>query len=91
MSEQDAGTEQHEQGYEIVVNGAPPVPVQETVTYDEVVDIAYPGGRSDPDAIFRADYEDAASKPHSGPLAEGGSVEVKHRGTEFSVVRSVRS
>ena len=46
MSEQDAGTEQHEQGYEIVVNGAPPVPVQETVTYDEVVDIAYPGGRS---------------------------------------------
>jgi Multiubiquitin len=87
MAEQEAA--QH--GFEIDVNGTPFTVAEANVSYDRVVDLAYPNGRSDPNAMFKVDFEDAQHQPSSGELVEGGSVEVKHRGTEFSVIRSIRS
>lgn len=88
MSEQGA---EAKDGYEIDVNTAPFMVPGETVTYDQVVDLAYPNGRSDPTAMFQVDYENAQHQPKDGELEEGGSVEVKHKGTEFIVIRSIRS
>lgn len=91
MPEPAEAAANHGHEWEIIVNGDPHAVSQGWVTWDQVVDIAYPGERQQPDKIFRVDYEDARSEPASGPLVEGGSVEVKHRGTDFSVIRSVRS
>jgi hypothetical protein len=88
MSEQEA---EAKDGHEIDVNTAPFAVAGATVTYDQVVDLAYPNGRSDPNAMFQVDYENAEHKPKDGELEEGGSVEVKHKGTEFIVIRSIRS
>jgi len=77
--------------YEIVVNGEEVTVRDANVSYEEAVEIAYPGALANPDHVFRVDFEDAASKPRSGTLVAGGKVEVKKRGTEFSVIRSVRS
>jgi hypothetical protein len=88
MSEHD---ETAQDGYEIGVNGTSFTVQQADVSYDEVVDLAYPNGRSDPNAMFKVDYEDAQHQPKDGELDESASVEVKHKGTEFSVIRSIRS
>jgi hypothetical protein len=88
MSEQETAAQD---GYEIGVNGSSVTVQGANVSYDEVVDLAYPNGRSDPNAMFKVDYEDAQHQPKDGELDEGASVEVKHKGTEFSVIRSIRS
>jgi len=88
MSEQEAAAKH---GYEIEVNTAPFTVTDAIVTYDQVVDLAYPNGRSDPNAMFQVDYEDAQHQPKDGELEEDGSVEVKNKGTEFIVIRSIRS
>lgn len=87
MSEQEAA----KHGYEIEVNTAPFTVADAIVTYAQVVDLAYPSGRSDPNAMFQVDYENAQHQPKDGQLEEGGSVEVKNKGTEFIVIRSIRS
>jgi hypothetical protein len=87
--ENEHDPEKHE--FEVVVNAELHALRDAEVTFDEVVELAFPGGGANPDNIFRVDFEDAASKPHSGSLVKGGTVEVKKNGTEFSVIRSVRS
>jgi hypothetical protein len=83
---------EHEtKGHEIIVNTATHPVHDADVSFNEVVELAYPGGTSNPDYIFRVDFEDAASKPDSGSLVQGGHTQVKKSGTEFVVVRSVRS
>jgi hypothetical protein len=88
MSEQEEAAKHQ---YEIGVNGTSFTVQEARVGYDQVVDLAYPNGRSDPNAMFKVDYEDAHQHPKDGELDEGQSVEVKHKGTEFSVIRSIRS
>jgi hypothetical protein len=63
----------------------------ERVTWKQVVEIAYPGQSDDPQYVFKVQYDDAKSKPHAGTLVKDGSVEVKKKGTTFSVLRSVVS
>lgn len=69
--------------YEIVVNGELKVVDSETVTYEQVVAIAYPTPPT-PGTRFTATYRNA-QHPHEGSLAPGGSVEVKKEGTVFNV------
>ena len=61
------------------------------VTYDEVVEIAFPGHPTNPDIVFSVTFEKAQSKPHQGTLAQGGKVEVKKKGTIFDVTQTNRS
>jgi hypothetical protein len=69
--------------YEIVVNGELTVVKSETVTYEQVVAIAYPTPPA-PGTRFTVTYRNA-QYPHEGSLAPGGSVEVKKEGTIFNV------
>ena len=77
--------------YVIVVNSRDePVP-DERVTFEQVVNLAFPGAPVESNVRYSMTYRHAASKPHAGELAEGGSVVVKHQGTIFNVTKTVQS
>ena len=60
------------------------------VTFEQIVQLAFPGSH-DANVIFSMTYRHAASKPHAGELAAGGTVDVKKKGTVFNVTRTVQS
>jgi len=91
MSEQQNEEHGGQHGFEIIVNAEAHFVRDANVTFNEVVELAFPGGSTNPDYIFRVDFENAVSQPHSGTLVEGGHTQVMRSGTEFSVIRSVRS
>ncbi|MCP3162544.1 multiubiquitin domain-containing protein [Myxococcus sp. QH3KD-4-1] len=76
--------------FEIIVNARPRVVNDKRVTFEQVVQLAFPGSH-EPNAAFSMTYRHAASKPHAGELGAGGSVEVKERGTIFNVTKTVQS
>ncbi len=76
--------------YEIVVNARVRVVNDKSVTYEQVVELAFPGSH-DPNVVFSMTFRHAASKPHSGELGAGGHVEVKKKGTIFNVTKAVQS
>jgi hypothetical protein len=81
----------HEKEYEIIVNGTEHSVTTEVMTFNAIVDIAFPGHPVDPNMIFSVTFEHAESKPHAGTLAEGGRVTVKKHGTIFDVTQTNRS
>jgi hypothetical protein len=80
-----------EHKYKIIVNGTEHTVSNDVVTFDEVVEIAFPGHPTNPDIVFSVTFEDAESKPHQGTLAAGGKVTVKKHGTVFDVTQTNRS
>lgn len=76
--------------YEIIVNARAKNVPSKTVTFSQVVDLAFPGPHDD-NVTFSMTYRKAASKPHAGELSLGGSVEVKKKGTVFNVTQTVQS
>jgi hypothetical protein len=88
-------TEEHEavhpEHFEIIVDTVEHTVHDAHVTWEQVVEIAYPGQSEDPQYVFKVQYEDAVSQPRSGTLVKGGHVEVERSGTTFSVLRSVVS
>jgi hypothetical protein len=76
--------------FEIIVNARPRTVNARTVTFEEVVQIAFPGPH-EPSVVFSVTYRHAASTPHAGELGAGGSVAVKKKGTVFNVTRTVQS
>lgn len=76
--------------YGIVVNGQAKVVPSATVTYIEIAGLAFPDKVGDPNLTFVITYR-KAEQPHEGSLAEGGTVEVKHKGTIFNVTFTRRS
>jgi hypothetical protein len=76
--------------FEIVVNSRPHSVPGKLVTFDQVVQLAFPGV-SDQNFGFSMTYQHADSKPHAGELAAGGLIEVKKKGTIFNVTKTVRS
>jgi hypothetical protein len=77
--------------FTIVVNGQPKDVTSRVVTWDEVVDFAFPSERSNPDLSFVVTYEEADESKHDGTLAVGASVRVKKEGTVFYVASRRRS
>ena len=51
----------------------------------------YPAAAGETNVKFSMTYRNAASRPHAGELGEGGSVEIKKKGTIFNVTRTVQS
>jgi ribosomal protein S4 len=82
--------EHHETHITIVVNGQKKTVPSRTVSWDEVVDLAYPGERGDENFTFVVTYSDAQHSK-SGILEKGGSVEAKEEGTSFNVAKHRRS
>jgi hypothetical protein len=76
--------------YEITVNGRPRVVNDEHVSYEQLVQLAFPGPQA-PNVVYSVTYTHAASKPSSGTLGAGGVVEVKKKGTIFNVTPTIRS
>jgi len=62
----------HEKEYIIIVNGSQHTPLSNIVTFDQVVEIAFPGHPTNPDIVFSATFENA-QHPHQGTLAAGGA------------------
>jgi len=67
----------------IIVNGEQKPVESRSVSYEEVVKLAFPTPPS-PETRFTVSYR-KAEKPHEGSLAPGQSVEVKKEGTIFNV------
>lgn len=80
-----------EKHYIIRVNTDPVVVDHDVLTFAELVKIAYPVPPTGQDPEFTVSFEHAASKPHHGDLAEGGTVTVKKYGTIFDVAHTNRS
>jgi hypothetical protein len=76
--------------FEIIVNARPKIIDHQHVTFEEVVNIAFPDVR-DPKIRFSMTYRHAESEPHAGELGPGGAVEVKPKGTIFNVTKTVQS
>jgi hypothetical protein len=75
---------------EIVVNGREVYVDDSVVTFEQLVSIAYPGEPPAPNIKYSITYRKVASKPHSGELAAGGSIEVKE-GSVCNVGRTIQS
>ncbi|MGJ5196557.1 MULTISPECIES: multiubiquitin domain-containing protein [unclassified Bradyrhizobium] len=80
----------HPRESEIVVNARKRTVKGDIVSFEEIVQIAFPGSH-DPDVAFSMTYRHAASDPHAGELGPGGHVKVKKEGTIFNVTKTIRS
>jgi hypothetical protein len=76
--------------FEIIVNARPRTVNTSTVTFEQIVQLVFPG-QHEPNVVFSMTYRHAASMPHAGELGAGGSVDVKKKGTVFNVTRTVQS
>jgi hypothetical protein len=76
--------------FEIIVNSRVRTVNERTVTFEQIVQLAFPG-QHNPNVVFSVTYRHAASMPHAGELGAGGSVDVKKEGTIFNVTRTVQS
>jgi hypothetical protein len=76
--------------YIIIVNAEEHTIEQEKLTYEQVVELAYPGGPTGPDITYSVTFEHA-KEPKQGTLSAGGSVEVKKRNTVFDVIQANRA
>jgi hypothetical protein len=74
----------------IIVNGEQKTVESRSVSYEEVVKIAYPTPPS-PETRYTVTYRKAEKPPHEGSLAPGQSVDVKKDGTIFNVKATGKS
>jgi len=74
---------------EIIVNARPRIVTGPDVTFEQIVQLAFPGA-PEANVVFSMTYRHAKSKPNQGELGIGGVVTVK-KGTTFNVTRTVQS
>lgn len=88
-STETAAQDAHERTIRIIVNGEQKEVPSETMTYDEVVKLAYPTPPG-PDTVFTVTYRNAEQQKE-GSLVQGQSVRVKEDGTIFNVKATSKS
>ena len=81
---------EHLRETDIIVNARPRKVPGRVVTYDEILQLAFPGPHNDPNVVFSMTYRHAAAHPSAGELGPGGTVKVRE-GTVFNVTRTVKS
>lgn len=74
---------------EIIINGRSRAVSGSQVTFEEVVQLAFPGSH-DSNTAFSITYRKSASVPSEGELGAGGVVKIK-QGTIFNVTRTIQS
>jgi hypothetical protein len=79
----------HPRKTEIIVNARKRTVPGRSITFEQVVQLAFPGSH-DPNVAFSMTYRHAASEPHAGELGPSGKVEIKD-GTVFNVTKTIRS
>jgi hypothetical protein len=89
MAETENKEQENKKDYVIIVNGQEFEVEDKTVTFEHVVNLAYPTPPS-PDSRFTVTFF-KAHKPKEGTLKEGVSVDVKKKDTVFNVKPTVKS
>jgi multiubiquitin len=79
----------HPRQTEIIVNARKRTVKGDVVSFEQIVQLAFPGSH-DPNVAFSMTFRHAASEPHAGELGAGGRVKVKD-GTVFNVTKTIRS
>jgi hypothetical protein len=75
----------------IIVNGQPKTVESALVTYDQAVELAFPGHPPDPNTTYVVTYRHANQPKHDGTLVQGQTVRVRKDGTVFNVTRTTKS
>lgn len=75
---------------EIFVNARPHIVQDKEITYEQVVELAFPGQAPGADSEYIVTYTRAQHGNGSGSLTPGGRVRVK-KGTSFAVQITTRS
>lgn len=78
----------HQKAFHIVVNGRPKAVHEFSLSYEQVVSLAFPDGPHDDSTLYTVSY--AAPHGHDGTLAKGQSVKVQE-GMSFNVGKTSRS
>lgn len=76
--------------YLIIVNGQQKTVTMKTVTYEQIVILAFPNPITGPNIIYTVGYEDGPHHNHSGSLMPSGKVKVKD-GMIFDVTPTDKS
>jgi hypothetical protein len=76
--------------YKIIVNGQEKTVTTKTVSYEQIVTLAFPNPVTGPNIIYTVGYEDGPHKNPSGSLMPGGKVRVKD-GMIFDVTPTDKS
>ena len=79
-----------DKSFDIIVNGRTYPVTHDEVSFDQVVDRAYPNGGRGPLIKYTVNYYNGAGRPTEGKLAEGQEAKVQD-GTVFNVTRTDRS
>jgi Multiubiquitin len=74
---------------EIIVNARPKLVSGPNVTFEQIVELAFPGSHT-PNSVFSITYRKAASAPSEGELGAGGVIKIK-TGTIFNVTQTDKS
>ena len=84
---QDSGSEK---GIRIIIDGTPHVVPTDEVTFEAVVDLAYPDGDRGDLITYTVTFYNGGGRPPEGTLTKGEKAKVKD-GTVFNVTRTDRS
>jgi hypothetical protein len=77
--------------YTIYVNSRPKlVPAKDSLSFDEVIELAFPNAQKGPNIVYTVTYRRGEGKKPEGSLVEGESVKVKD-GMIFDVTRTDQS
>ena len=79
-----------DKAFDIIIDGTPYRVPSDEVSFDEVVDLAYPDGGRGPLIKYTVNFYNGAGAPPEGKLTEGQKTKVKD-GTVFNVTRTDRS
>lgn len=82
-------TSEHKKTVTIIVNGRPKEVAKERLTFEEIVELAFPGGLQNPNTAFTVTYAKGEDKKQ-GTLVAGESVKVKE-GMIFNVSATDKS
>ena len=83
-------TKDADKGFDIIINGTTHRIRSDEVSFDEVVDIAYPDGGRGPLITYTVNFYKGAGRPLEGKLTKDQKAKVKN-GTVFNVTRTDRS
>ena len=86
----DGQDSKSDKGIRIIVDGTPHVVPNDEVTFDSVVNLAYPDGGRGNLITYTVTYYNGGGRPPEGALTEGERAKVKD-GTVFNVTRTDRS
>jgi hypothetical protein len=74
---------------EIIVNARPRLVSGPDVTFEQIVELAFPGSHN-PNSVFSITYRKVASASSEGELSAGGVIKIK-KGTIFNVTQTDKS